>query len=204
MPNLKFCEGRKQAMTKFILFMNLDMVDRNSAPEEFACIWQSKRVGSDGDFTSNWKFPDCVHFFSAWAGQAVIVTIAVVYEHTRRTHWDVFADWAQYKYKAFFVPNQEPASAWIFGNGLVRVSTQGLFRLYLKTFVQPFLPTRLTAPGSPRMAYDPNAGRTVFRGGGGESGIRPSGEKYVIAEVKFLHFKHPARFGGKSLGRPDF
>ena len=38
MPNFTFCEGRKQAMTKFILFMNLDMVDRNSAPEEFACI----------------------------------------------------------------------------------------------------------------------------------------------------------------------
>ena len=39
--NFMFCEGRKQAMTKFILFMNLDMVDRNSAPEvpeEFACI----------------------------------------------------------------------------------------------------------------------------------------------------------------------
>ena len=45
MPNFKFCEGRKQAMTKFILFMNLDMADRNSAPEELACIWQSKRVG---------------------------------------------------------------------------------------------------------------------------------------------------------------
>ena len=38
MPNFMFCEARKQAMTKFILFMNLDMVDRNSAPEEFACI----------------------------------------------------------------------------------------------------------------------------------------------------------------------
>ena len=25
-------------MTKLILFMNLDMVDRNSAPEELACI----------------------------------------------------------------------------------------------------------------------------------------------------------------------
>ena len=25
--------------------MNLDMVDRNSAPEEFAYIWQSKGVG---------------------------------------------------------------------------------------------------------------------------------------------------------------
>ena len=49
------------------------------------------------------------------------------------------------------MPNQEPASAWIFGNGSVRVSTQGLFRRYLKTFVPPFLPTRLTAPGSPRM-----------------------------------------------------
>ena len=45
MPNFMFCEGCKQVMTKFILFMNLDMVDRNSAPEEFACIWQSKWVG---------------------------------------------------------------------------------------------------------------------------------------------------------------
>ena len=45
MRNFTFCEGRKQAMTKFILFMNLDMVERNSAPEEFACICQSKRVG---------------------------------------------------------------------------------------------------------------------------------------------------------------
>ena len=31
-----------------------------------------------------------------------------------------------------------------------------------------------------------------------------SGEEYVIAEVKFLHFKHPAHFGGKSHGSPDF
>ena len=138
-------------MTKFILLMNLDMVDRNSAPQEFACIWHSKHVGlitietekihffmrrlrgcqpswyllktlykylrkpwpmqawipvvswslyfwksvfsfradsilkSDGDFISNWKFPDCVHFFGAWARQAVIETIAVVYEHTKGT-----------------------------------------------------------------------------------------------------------------------
>ena len=38
MPNFTFCGERKQATTKFILLMNLDMVDRNSAPEEFACI----------------------------------------------------------------------------------------------------------------------------------------------------------------------
>ena len=49
------------------------------------------------------------------------------------------------------MPNQEPAFAWPFGNGPVRVGTQGLFRLCLKTFVEPFLPARLTAPGSPRM-----------------------------------------------------
>ena len=45
MPDFTFCEGRKQAITKFILFMSLDMVDRNSAPEECTCIRQSKRVG---------------------------------------------------------------------------------------------------------------------------------------------------------------
>ena len=39
----------------------------------------------------------------------------------------------------------------IFGNGPVRVGTQGLFRLCLKTLVAPFLPVRLTAPGSPWM-----------------------------------------------------
>ena len=51
------------------------------------------------------------------------------------------------------MPNQEPASVWIFGNGSVRVGTQGLFRPYLKTFVAPILSTRLTAPGSPRMCF---------------------------------------------------
>ena len=36
------------------------------------------------------------------------------------------------------MPNQEPASVWMFGNSSVRVGTQGLFRPYLKTFVPPF------------------------------------------------------------------
>ena len=52
-----FCEGRKQAMTKSILFMNLDMVDRNSAPEEFGYIWQSKRVGIITIETEKYDFP---------------------------------------------------------------------------------------------------------------------------------------------------
>ena len=40
---------------------------------------------SDGNFISNWRFPDCVHFFGAWATQAMIETIAVMYEHMKRT-----------------------------------------------------------------------------------------------------------------------
>ena len=48
--------------------------------------------------------------------------------------------------QSIFVPDQAP-----FKKGLVRVSTQGLFHPCLKTFVTPFLPTRLTDPGSPRM-----------------------------------------------------
>ena len=39
---------------------------------------------SDGDFLSNWKFPDCVHFFAA-----------VVYELTKITQEKLFTDWAQ-------------------------------------------------------------------------------------------------------------
>ena len=40
MLSFKICEGRKQAMSDkgFFLFMKLDMVDRNSAPEEFTYI----------------------------------------------------------------------------------------------------------------------------------------------------------------------
>ena len=53
--------------------------------------------------------------------------------------------------QSIFVSNQETTAVWIFGNTSVRVGTQGLFRPYLKTFVPPFFPTRLTAPGSLRM-----------------------------------------------------
>ena len=49
------------------------------------------------------------------------------------------------------MPNQEPAFAWPFGNGLFRFSTQALFCPCLKTFIAPFLPAWLTAPGSLRM-----------------------------------------------------
>ena len=45
--------------------MNLDMVDRNSAPEEFACIWQSKRVGITTTETKKSEFPFYATFFVA-------------------------------------------------------------------------------------------------------------------------------------------
>ena len=47
MLDFTFSEGRKRAGNHktFFLFMNLNMADRNSAPEDFACIWQSKQGG---------------------------------------------------------------------------------------------------------------------------------------------------------------
>ena len=41
----RFVKNVSKQWQNFLLFMNFDMVDRNSAPEEFACTWQSKRVG---------------------------------------------------------------------------------------------------------------------------------------------------------------
>ena len=62
----------------------------------------------------------------------------------------------------------------------MRVGTQGLFDPYLKTLVAPFLPTRLTAPGSPRMGSTvPNFIYLFFKkwwgggGGGGGGGAGP-------------------------------
>ena len=81
-------------------------------------------------------------------------SIAVVYEITKKNQEMLFADWAQYC-KAFFVPSQEPAFAWPPGNGPVRVSC-------LKPFVALFLPTRLTAPGSPRMSSPKMTEQTLF------------------------------------------
>ena len=96
----------------------------------------------DGNFISNWKFLDCVHFFGVRARQGVIETIAVVYELTKRTQ-EMCSPIGHNNTKHFLCPIRSR-------NGPVRVGTQGLFHPYLKTFVLPFLPTRLTAPGSPR------------------------------------------------------
>ena len=202
--------------------MNLDMVDRNSAPEEFAYIWQSKRVGIITKETEKYEFPFPCDVFVVVSRRGIFknsliftqdVTdvsvntcckLKLVFLEKRagicfgkagRQYFEI--SWGFYiKLKvswlraflwcmsqtsrdrnnsrrvqtqekdsgetvrrfgtiiqSIFVPNQEPASAWFFGNSSVRVGTQGLFRPYLKTFVGPFLPTRLTAPGSPRMPW---------------------------------------------------
>ena len=40
-----FYGGHKQVTEIFFLSVNDDMVVRNSNPEEFACIWQSRWIG---------------------------------------------------------------------------------------------------------------------------------------------------------------
>ena len=53
--------------------------------------------------------------------------------------------------KHFLCPIRSQNPLEFFRNSSVTVGTEGLFRPYLKIFATPFLPTRLTAPGSPRM-----------------------------------------------------
>ena len=63
--NFTFCEGRKQAMTKF--FLVIVWLIEILAPEELACIWQSKRVGiitietekKIWIYFSMWRFRGC-------------------------------------------------------------------------------------------------------------------------------------------------
>ena len=141
MPNFTFCERRKQAMTKFILFLSWNNYDRDwknvkslfhatfswlsavvvsfkNSPVFTQDAWPMQAwipvvssslyfwksvfsfradniFKSDGDFISHWKFADCAHFFGAWARQAVIETIAIVYELTKGAQEKLFADWAQ-------------------------------------------------------------------------------------------------------------
>ena len=55
MPNFKFYEGHKQSTAKFSLFLNLNMILRNSAQKECPCIWQSKRWTSLSNRNRGWK-----------------------------------------------------------------------------------------------------------------------------------------------------
>ena len=52
----------------------------------------------------------------------------------------------QKKSLGFILPNQEPVFAKPFGNGPVRLGTQGFFRPFLKTFVAPFRPPPTDCP----------------------------------------------------------
>ena len=87
-----------------------------------------------------------------WRNRATVARYSRRVGTHEKNSGKLFIDWAQL-FKAFFVPNQEPAFAWPFGNGPMRVGTQGLFRPCLKTFVAPFLPAWLTAPGLQRMQF---------------------------------------------------
>ena len=59
------------------------------------------------------------------------------------------SDWPE----KFFSGQSEAGNSNASGTGSVRVSAQGLVSIVQKTFTTNILSTRLTAPGSPRMAY---------------------------------------------------
>ena len=119
-------------------------------------FWKSVfsfRAGSilkvDGGFISKWKFPDCVHFFGAWARQAAIETVAVVYEHTKRTQETCIIVLLGTIIQSIFlcpIRSQHPLEFWKW-SGESRYP--GALSRVLENFRPAFLPTRLTAPGSP-------------------------------------------------------
>ena len=68
MPNFTFYWRRKRGTTKFFfLSLNLGMVVRNVAPEEFACICQSKRVEINGIEIERTQIHFLAHVFVAVA-----------------------------------------------------------------------------------------------------------------------------------------
>ena len=64
--------------------------------------------------------------------------------------------------KDFFYPNQEPAFAKPFGNGVVRLGSQGLFPQFLKTFVASF-PSRTSCPWVSEDATTPESNRKLTK-----------------------------------------
>ena len=98
------------------------------------------------------KFPDCVHFFGAWTRQAVIKTIAIVYDSRKELRRNC-SSIGHNNAKHFLCPirSRHPLEfleiVW-----WELVPMPGLsFCPYLKTFLPSFLLTQLTAPGSRRM-----------------------------------------------------
>ena len=79
----------------------------------------------------NKSFP-CTHKLGERTGRVWRKNSRRVWTHEKNSGETVRRLGTIKAYKAFFVPNQEPASAWIFGNSSVRVGNQGLFRRYLK------------------------------------------------------------------------
>ena len=106
MPDFTFCEGRKQAMTKFILFVNWDMADRNSALEEFTCIWQSKRVGIISIETEK-NMNSLFHATFSWPSAVVVSFKNSLWMYLRKT-WPMQAwipvviSWSLYFWKSVF------------------------------------------------------------------------------------------------------
>ena len=110
---------------------------------------------SNWDFISNCELPDCVHFFGERSRQESSCA------NSRKEHRRDCSGCSPIRHnntKHFLCPIRIELN-WIFGNSLVRVGTQGLFRPYLKTFVPLFcrpdwlpLACPWLAPGSPRMA----------------------------------------------------
>ena len=142
--------------------MNLDMVDRNSVPEEFACIWQSKLVGiitieTEKNVNSLFirRFRGCQlswhlklsNIYGAWSMKAWIPVVSSGL-YFWKSVFSLRVDSILMMPESLYQTESFLTAACI-----SLVYEPGLFRLCLKTFVAPFPPAWLIAPGSPRMVW---------------------------------------------------
>ena len=100
-------------------------------------------------FISNWKIPDCVHFLVHEPDKPWSVNSRRVRTHEKNSGEAVRR--LGTIIQSIFCAQSGASIRLTVWKWFGESRDQGLFRLCLKTFVAPFLPARLTAPGSPRM-----------------------------------------------------
>ena len=101
--------------------------------------------------------------------------------------------WLGRKTQKFFGANQMPDRLRPWGNWSVKNYPRDLFRPCLKTFAATFVPTRLTAPGSPRMCrecYIVHQSRFFSHENAGNGRIAFDG----VGPLKFYTFYRAYRF----------
>ena len=146
MPNFTFCKGRKEVITKFILFMNFDMVQKSSlAFDKLSELDQMGILYQTESFLT--ACISLVHKLQQTSRDRDNSRHVRTHEKNslrcvRRLGTII---------QSIFCAQSGAGIRLNFWKWSGESRYPGALSSVMKTFVSPFLPTRLTAPGSPRM-----------------------------------------------------